>query len=331
MGSVWELNGLTWAELSRRVWREINDGDLLTRSAALAYYFLLALFPLLLFLVAMLGYFAEAGTELRGNLLSYLSKIVPRTASALIRTTVDEIATNAGGGKLSFGLLTSIWVASSGMAAISETLNAAYGVRESRPWWRARLAAIGLTIMLAMLIITALALVLYGGEIGESLAARFGFGMFFTFAWNILQWPIVLAFVMLSLALIYYFAPDLHEQKWYWITPGSLVGVGLWLAVSFAFRIYLRFFDSYSVTYGALGAVIILMLWFYLTGAAILVGGAFNAHIENAAAEVGTPGAKRYGEKSPNETEKRIGAIARAIEKLRAHKWIRTRLRTKSN
>ena len=331
MASVWELNGLTWGELSRRVWREIYEGDLLTRAAALAYYFLLALFPLLLFLVAMLGYFAEAGTELRGNLLNYLSKIVPRTASALIRTTVDEIAVNAGGGKLSFGLLTAIWVASSGMAAISETLNSAYGVRETRPFWRARLAAIGLTITLAMLIITALALVLYGGEIGESITTRFGFGAFFIFAWNILQWPIVLAFVLLSLALIYYFAPDLHEQKWYWITPGSLVGVGLWLAVSFAFRIYLRFFDSYSVTYGALGAVIVLMLWFYLTGAAILVGGAFNAQIENAAAEAGTPGAKRYGEKSPNETEKKMGAIRRTVEKLRAHKWIRTKLRTKSD
>ena len=331
MAPVWELGGLTWWELSRRVWREIYEGDLLTRSAALAFYFLLALFPLLLFLVAMLGYFAEAGTELRSNLLNYLSKVAPRTASALIRTTVDEITVNAGVAKLSFGLLPSIWVVSSGMAAISETLNAAYGLRESRPFWRARLAAIGLTITLAMLIITALALVLYGGEIGESLAARFGLGVLFTFAWNILQWPIVLAFVLLSLALIYYFAPDLHDQKWYWITPGSLVAVSLWLIVSLAFRIYLRFFDSYSVTYGGLGAVIVLMLWFYLSGAAILVGGAFNAQIENAAAEAGTPGAKRYGEKSPNETEKRMGAVRRAIERLRAHKWLRTKLRTKSN
>lgn len=331
MGSVWKLGGLTWWEISRRVWRDIYEGDLLTRAAALAYYFLLALFPLLLFLVAMLGYFADTGTELRANLLVYLSKVVPRTASALIRTTVDEITINAGSGKLSFGLLTSIWVASSGMAAIIETLNAAYGVRESRPWWRARLSAIGLTVMLAMLIITALALVLYGGEIGESLAAHFGFGALFTFTWNVLQWPIVLAFVLLSLALIYYFAPDLDEQKWYWITPGSLIAVALWLFVSLAFRIYLRFFDSYSVTYGGLGAVIVLLLWFYLTGAAILVGGAFNAHVENVAAEAGTPGAKRYGEKSPHETEKRMGAIRRAIENLRARKWGRTRLHPKSN
>jgi membrane protein len=135
---IWKLGGLTPKEIGRRVWLEIYDGDLLTRAAALAFYFLLALFPLLLFLVAMLGYFAEGGTTLRNNLLNYLSKIIPRSASELIYATVDEITKNSGSGKLSFGLLTALWVASSGMGAIGDTLNAAYGVHESRPWWRAR-------------------------------------------------------------------------------------------------------------------------------------------------------------------------------------------------
>jgi membrane protein len=114
------------------------------------------------------------------------------------------------------------------------------------------------------------------------------------------QWPIVLAFVLLAFALIYYYAPDLKHQKWYWITPGSLAGVALWLFVSFCFRLYLNFFDRYSVTYGSLGAVIILLLWFYLTGAAILVGGKVNAEIEHAAAESGAPEAKLPGENKPS-------------------------------
>lgn len=299
MASVWELGGLTWRELGRRVWCEIYDGDLLTRAAALSYYFLLALFPLLLFLIAMLGYFAEVGTELRADLLRYLSHIMPRSASTLIRTTVDEIAQNTGGGKLTFGLITAVWAASYGMGAISDTLNSAYGVKESRSWWRVRLTSIGLTIVIAVLTISALSLVLYGGDIGDALANRFGFSAAFTIAWKILQWPIVLAFVLLAFALIYYFAPDLKVQKWYWITPGSIAGVGLWLLVSFVFRLYLSFFDNYSLTYGSLGAVIILMLWFYLTGTAILIGGGVNAGIENAAANRGTPGAKPYGRKSP--------------------------------
>lgn len=300
VASIWKLGGLTWRELGRRLWLEIYQGDLFTRAAALSYYFLLALFPLLLFLMTMLGYFTEASSDLRQSLLDYLGRVVPRSASQLIYTTINEISKEADGGKLSFGLLAALWFASYGMGAITETLNAAYGIKETRPWWRVRLSAVGLTIALAMLIITALALVLYGGEIGEAVAKNFGLGEAFTLISNILQWPIALAFVLLAFALIYYFAPDLHHRKWYWITPGSVTGVALWLLVSFCFRVYLHYFNRYSVTYGSLGALIILMLWFYLTGAAILVGGKVNAEIENAAAEMNAPGAKLHGERSPS-------------------------------
>jgi membrane protein len=298
--SVWKLGGLKWRELGSRVWTEVYKGDLFTRAAALSYYFLLALFPLLLFLTAMLGYFADAGTELRKNLLDYLGSVAPRSASQLVRTTVKEITEDAGGGKLSFGLLAALWFASFGMGAIGDTLNAAYGVRETRPWWRVRLISVGLTVALAALVITALALVLYGGEIGEGLAKHFELGEVFMSAWNVIQWPIVLGFVLFAFALIFYYAPDLRHRRWYWITPGSLTGVALWLLVSFCFRLYLRYFDHYSATYGSLGAVIILLLWFYLTGAAILVGGKVNAEIENAAAEAGAPEAKLHGEKKPS-------------------------------
>jgi membrane protein len=186
------------------------------------------------------------------------------------------------------------------MGAVGDTLNSAYGVRESRPWWKVRLISLGLTAALAALIISALSLVLYGGEIGEVLAGRYDLGGAFVAVWAVAQWPIVLGFVLFSFALIYYFAPDLRHQKWYWITPGSAAGVLLWLLVSFGFRLYLNYFDRYSVTYGSLGAVIVLLLWFYLTGAAILTGGKVNAVIEHAAARRGAPEAKLPGEKSPS-------------------------------
>src|SRR3712207_4127143 len=267
IASLWRLGGLTWRGLAGRVWLEIYEGDLFTRAAALSYYFLLALFPLLIFLTSMLGYFAEAGTELRANLFRYLGSIVPRSASELVGATVKEITEGATGGKLSFGLLAALWFASYGMGAIGDTLNGAYGVRESRPFWKLRLISLGLTTALAALTITALALVLYGGEIGEGLATRYDLGGAFEAAWNVIQWPIVLGFVLFAFALIYYYAPDLKHQKWYWITPGSVAGVLLWLLVSFIFRLYLNYFDSYSVTYGSLGAATILLPWFYLTGA----------------------------------------------------------------
>jgi membrane protein len=162
-----------------------------------------------------------------------------------------------------------------------------------------------LTSALSILIILALAIVFGGGRIADHLAVNFGFGIFFTVAWKILQWPIALAFMLLAFALIYYFAPDVADQDWKWITPGSALGVALWLAASFAFKGYLYFFDSYSKTYGSLGAVIVLMLWLYFTGLAVLIGGELNSEIENAAAQHGAADAKPKGAKSPQSSPKK--------------------------
>lgn len=299
--SFWRLGGLSWQTLGRRVWRELYAGSLLTHAAALAFYFFFALFPLLLFLVTLLGFFAESGTELRSNLLGYLKRLVPPSGFTLIYQTVDEIAVNADGARLWLGLVSALWFASLGVAALSESLNAMYGVRESRAWWRVRVSAVGLTVALVILIMSALLMTLYGGEIGAGTADYFRQGTLFATVWTFLQVPLALVFVLFAFALIYYFAPDLCDQKWYWITPGSLLGVVLWLVVSFLLRLYLRHFDSYSLTYGSLGAVIVLMLWFYLTGVAILIGGKINSEIENAAAELGVPEAKQHGEKSAEE------------------------------
>lgn len=305
MASLWTLGGLTWKKLAQRIWNEMNEDDVFGRAAQLSYYCLLSLFPLLLFLITLLGYFAEAGSDLRTKLLSYLGGVMPQSATALVQTTLDEVTKQKGGGKLTFGVLAALWAASNGMGAISETLNIAYNVKETRPWWKQRLVTIILTVGLALLIITARALMLYGGKIGDSVAASFGLSQAFTITWKIVQWPIVLFFVLLTFNLIYYFAPDLHDQDWKWVTPGAIIGVALWLLVSFAFRIYLNFFDSYSATYGSLGALIIMMLWFYLTGLAILIGGEINSEIENAAAKAGDPEAKEKGEKAPDENERK--------------------------
>jgi membrane protein len=195
------------------------------------------------------------------------------------------------------------------MGAITESLNIAYDVQETRPWWKTRLVAIGLTISLSVLIIAALVLVVFGGRIGEGVAGAYGFGSAFATTWKIVQWPVVFSVMVLAFALIYYFAPDLRRQPWQWLTPGAAIGVVLWLLVSLAFRIYLHFFDSYSATYGSLGAVIILMLWLYFTGAAVLIGGEINSEIENAAAQQGAPDAKERGEKSPGENETRSAGL----------------------
>lgn len=280
--SPWKLGGLSVMELAKRVWSQIKEDEVFGRAAQLSYYFLLALFPALLFMITMLGFIAKTGTELREKLLSYFQTVLPANASALVTDTVQEVIGASGGGKISFGILATLWAASNGMGAITNALNVAYEVEETRPWWKARLVAITLTISLSILIISAIALVLYGFQIGSKLAEGLNLGRAFEIAWSILQWPAALSFMFLAFAIIYYWAPNLAVPSWRWITPGAAAGVTLWVVASLAFRFYLRFFDSYSKTYGSLGAVIILMLWLYFTGLAVLVGGEINSEIERA-------------------------------------------------
>jgi membrane protein len=299
MKSLWALRNISWLQLAKRVWKESQEDNIFGRAAELSYYFLLALFPLLIFLTSVIGIILGSGTGTRHALFDYLARIMPPSAFQLIDATMYEVSEASGSGKISFGLLAALWAASNGMGAITESLNVAYDVTESRPWWKSRLVAVTLTVALSILIIAALVLVVAGGNIGEGVANHYGFGPAFAIAWKVIQWPVVFAFLILAFALIYYFAPDLHRQKWQWLTPGAAIGVALWLLVSFGFRVYLQYFNSYSKTYGSLGAVIILMLWLYFTGCAVLIGGEINSEIENAAAQRGAPEAKEKGEKAP--------------------------------
>lgn len=301
MSSLWKLGGLRWRELAKRVWKEIQEDEVFGRAAELSYYFLLALIPLLLFLTSVIGLVLGSGTGTRHALFSYLSRVMPPSAFELIDNTMLEVSAASGAGKLSFGILAALWAASNGMGAITQSLNVAYDVKESRPWWKQRLVSVGLTVSLSVLIITALGLVVGGGRIADWLAQAYSLGSVFAVTWKVVQWPVVLAFMVLAFALIYYFAPDVREQSWQWLTPGAALGVAIWLLVSLGFRLYLHFFNSYSKTYGSLGAVIILMLWLYFTGAAILIGGEVNSEIEHAAAEQGAPDAKEKGEKAPDD------------------------------
>lgn len=301
--SLWGLGGLGWKELGKRVYNEIAEDEVLDSAAQLAYYFLFALFPLLIFLTSIFGFIVGANDQLRNELFSYLGNVLPGSALDLVKGVIGEVSQSSSGGKISLGLLLALWAASSGLQAITQSLNRAYDVKETRPWWKLRLTSLGLTIGLALTIISALIIILFGGHFIDYAEQTLGFGAFLTTIWAIIQYVIALCFVLLGFALIYYFSPDLKDQHWFFVTPGSVVGVGLWLLISFGFRIYLSYFNSYSATYGSLGAVIILLLWLYFTGLAILIGGEINSEIENAAAEAGVPEAKEEGEKAPNDNE----------------------------
>jgi membrane protein len=293
--SPWNLGGLSIRELGRRVWREIWDDEVTDRGAALAYYFLFALFPALLFLTALLGLLPLPG--LMDRLIDYVDQALPGDAASIVQQTLDEIRAGARGGLLSLGALAALWAGSNGMASIMTALNVAYDVEDTRAWWKRRALSIVLTLGFALFILSALVLLVFGPRIGAAVASGLGLGTLFTLAWSILSVPVVVGFVLVGVALVYYFAPA-AEQHWRWVTPGSVVALVLWLAMSFGLRLYVARFTDYSATYGSIGGVILLMLWLYLSGVVLLVGAEINAEIEHAAAERGDVTAKAPGEQA---------------------------------
>ena len=299
--TIWHLGGIGAIELGRRTWAEIQHDDIFGKSSEIAYNLLFALFPMLLFLLAMLGFMAGPGTAIRASILGGLSNQLPPAVSQLIGKTLTEVTQTNAGGKITLGVILGLWTASSGIASMMSGLNMAYDVYDSRPWWKVRIYAIGMTLAVAFLTIAAMMMVLFGGKLAIMAGNSFGLGYTTVIAWRIIQWPVAIFFMTVAFSLIYYYGPDVKEQHWYWITPGSLIGVLLWLGLSFAFREYLHFFNTYSKTYGSLGAVIILLMWFYVTSLGFLVGGEINSEIEHAAAEHGHPEAKAEGEKVSEE------------------------------
>ena len=298
---------LSWREILRRTFHEAFFKDnCLGMAAQLAYYFFFALFPTLLVVMAIADMFAADVIQmLRG-----LGGVVPAEAVNLITEQLASISEGEQGGLLTIGMLTALWSSSAAMVAIIDTLNTAYDIDEGRPWWKVRLTAIGLTVGISIFIVTAFVLVVVGPTFAEGLANRFYLGPAFEWTWKILQWPFVFALVSAGIAVVYYFAPD-AEQDWVWLTPGSILATMLWLIASLGFKYYIANVGGYE-SYGIIGGVMVLMLWFYLTGLVILLGAEMNAEIEHAS-EYG----KAEGEKVPGQKRKIGPALMRAWQQAR--------------
>ncbi|MGE5110900.1 MAG: YihY/virulence factor BrkB family protein [Acidobacteriaceae bacterium] len=307
--SAWKLGGLTVRELGKRVWREFNEDEILDRSAALSYYFIGAIFPLLFVLFSILGLLASPGSQLRQSIMQHAAMVLPGSASTLVDKTLNEIMKASGGGKISFGIILSIWSASAGVAAVMSALNVVYDIRETRNYFRGRFTAIWLMFAMTICITLGLAIALFGGTAAEWVGNRMNLAGALVLTWKIVQWVIVVFAMSLAFAVLYYFGPNLRDQKWEWVTPGSLVGFLLWLGASLGFKLYVNSFSSYSATYGSLGVVIILLLWFYVTGISLLLGAEVNSEIEHAAADHGDREAKKRGEVAPGVFLPRHGLV----------------------
>jgi membrane protein len=292
----WKLGGLSLKELARRLWQESQKDEILGRAAQLSYYVLLALFPALIVLTALMGLLSVQ--NYMPELMSYLRTVLPSDALSMVERFLEQVAKGSGANILSFGGLGALWASSSGVTAIMEALNIVYDVEEDpRPFWKVRLIAIVLTIGLAGFVIVSAALVLYGEHIAGWVASWVGYGEFFTKAWMIMQWPVVVTLMLTVVACVYYFCPAI-EQDWRWVSPGSVFAVCLWLVVSLGFKAYVDNFGNYNAVYGSIAGVIVMMLWLYMSGIVLLLGGEINAEIEHAASEKqrqGVPGSNPSG------------------------------------
>jgi membrane protein len=235
------LGGLGIKELAARVIKEVREDDCLGGAAQLAYYLLFAVFPFVLFLTALLGYLPIP--NLMERLLAALAALIPGEVVTLLRDHIRQLVTEQKGGVLSFGILAALWASSSAVVAIIDALNRAYDVQEGRPWWKVRGTALLLTVGLSLFLVVAMVLLIFGPQLGDWLAARVGLGKVFDLLWNILRWPVSAGMLIVAMALVYYYAPDV-EQQWKWITPGAVFAVLATVVASLGFSVYVGHFGS---------------------------------------------------------------------------------------
>jgi len=279
--TIKELKELNLKDFFTRIYtKSFDEEDLMSAAAQVAFYFAFALFPLLLFLISLFGIVLDTANDLRAEMFFYLRQVMPGSAYDLVQKTIQEVTESSSGGKLTFGFLVGIWSASAGVDSIRIALNGVYNLAEKRAWWKTKLLSLALTIGLGVLLTIALGVVFYGGKFISLVLGYISLPISSPFVLGVMQVIVVLIVLAVIFALIYNYLPKHKNYKWAWITPGTIIGIVLWLLLSYAFRLYLGYFNSYDKTYGSLGAVIILMLWLYLTALVILIGGTFNAVLQ---------------------------------------------------
>lgn len=268
-----------WGELAKRTVKDSIEDGVPGLAAQLAFYFFLALFPTLLFLVSLLAYLpVESALD---PALARMEALLPSSILELIRQQIDQVLAGERGGLMTFAIAGAIWSSSSAMTAIISALNRAYDITEFRPWWRMRIVAVALTLSLALFTVLAFTFVVGGADLARWVTRLVGGGALFESVWTVAQWIIALALVVVAVDLVYHFAPN-ADTEWVWVTPGSLIATALWMLASLGFKVYVQNFSTYTALYGAIGSVIVMMLWFYLSGFALLVGAELNAEIDKA-------------------------------------------------
>lgn len=248
----------------------------LQMGAALSYYFVISMFPAILLISAIVAYLPGANPFDR--VLSLMSGFVPRESIDLLHKVLSTVVTPNRSTLLSFGILGTLWTASGGFAAAIEALDIAYDVEEARPFWVTRPLAVGLTLLVGVLLLVALVVMIVGPQFGTWLASRANLSWLLARSWPYIHWTVAVLFTVLAVEAMYFLAPNVKQRFWATL-PGAVLAVGCWIGLSYILGYYFRSFAHFNKTYGAMGAVIALMVWLYWTSFFMLVGAELNCEL----------------------------------------------------
>ncbi len=280
----------------RKLWKAASDDDIAGMASELAYAALFSLFPFIIFLVALIPYLPVAGIV--EELMANLERVLPANVATLIGDFVWALVRNPRGDLLTFSVLIALVSASRGVFALTKALNRAYDVKESRPIWKTTAISLGLTLGAAIVIPLALAFFILGSSTAQALAARAGIDSIYAAVWRVLRWPLAAMLVMFFVSFAYYLLPDV-KQRFRFVTPGSVISTLVWVGASWGLTLYMDSFGrfaTYARMYGSIAAVMVLLLWLFVTSFIFIVGGEMNAILEHA-----SPRGKKPGEREPGQ------------------------------
>jgi membrane protein len=276
-----DVSARGWFSVMKRTVTEFKDDNLTDWAAALTYYTVLSIFPALIALVSILGLVGQ-NPQTTNALLGIIDDVGPSSAVDTFRGPIEALITNKSGAGIALviGLAVALWSASSYVGAFSRASNAIYERDEGRPFWKLRPTQLAVTLVMVLLVALVGIAIVLTGPLASAVAKPIGLGGAAVTAWNIAKWPVLLAVVILMLAILYYWAPNVRPPRFRWITPGSVVAVIIWILASGAFAVYVANFGSYNKTYGSLAAVVIALIWLWITNIAVLFGQELNAELE---------------------------------------------------
>jgi membrane protein len=276
-----DLKTRGWWSVLKRTVKEFQDDNLTDWAAALTYYTVLSIFPALIALVSILGLVGQ-NPQTTNALLDIIDKIGPSSAVDTFKGPIESLINNKSdaGILLVIGLATALWSASSYVGAFMRASNAIYERDEGRPFWKLRPTQLVVTLVMVLLLALVGIAVVVTGPLASAIAGPIGLGDTAVTVWNIAKWPVLLGVVILVLAILYYWTPNVRHPKFRWITPGSILAVVVWIIASAAFAVYVANFGSYNKTYGSLGGVVIGLIWLWISNIAVLLGQELNAELE---------------------------------------------------